>query len=115
MAYTTQQWAKRITAALKKAGTYNQGLTMQIQSLASAMRTLELSSAEIDNLETTIVIEQTRYGSKMAPHPAFKIQRDAQASITRQMKQLGLTTDQLTTDQSSDPLVDLTQKLINTK
>ena len=112
---TTAQWRTRIKAALKRAGTYNQSLDFQIESLAGAMRTLELATAEIDTLHTTIVWEETRYGRKMAPHPVFKIQRDAQASVTRQMKQLQLTTDQLTTDQSSDPLIDLTQKLINTK
>ena len=112
---TTAQWRTRIKAALKRAGTYNQSLDFQIESLAGAMRTLELATAEIDTLNTTIVWEETRYGRKMAPHPVFKIQRDAQASVTRQMKQLQLTTDQLTTDQNSDPLIDLTQKLINTK
>ena len=98
MARTTKQWYARITKALKKSGTYNTSLEMQIQSLAGAMRTLELATDEID---------------KMMPHPVFKIQRDAQASVTRQMKQLQLTTEELTTDQSSDPLIDLTQKLIN--
>ena len=91
---------------------YNTSLTMQVQSLASAMHTLELATEEIDNLKSTTVMEKTRYGEKMAPHPAFKVQRDAQISITRQMKQLRLTTEQLSTDQSSDPLVDLTQRLL---
>ena len=113
MARTTKQWYARITKALKKSGTYNTSLEMQIQSLAGAMRTLELATDEIDSLDTTIVWEETRYGRKMMPHPVFKIQRDAQASVTRQMKQLQLTTEELTTDQSSDPLIDLTQKLIN--
>ena len=112
---TTAQWRTRIKAALKRAGTYNQSLDFQIESLAGAMRTLELATAEIDTLNTTIVWEETRYGRKMAPHPVFKMQRDAQASVTRQMKQLQLTADQLPTDQNSDPLIDLTQKLINTK
>lgn len=113
MARTTKQWYARITKALKKSGTYNTSLEMQIQSLAGAMRTLELATDEIDSLDTTVVWETTRYGRKMMPHPVFKIQRDAQASVTRQMKQLQLTTEELTTDQSSDPLIDLTQKLIN--
>ena len=91
---------------------YNTSLTMQVQSLASAMHTLELATEEIDNLKSTTVMERTRYGEKLAPHPAFKVQRDAQISITRQMKQLRLTTEQLSTDQSSDPLVDLTQRLL---
>ena len=115
MSKTTRQWHTTITRALKKAGTYNTSLDMQIQALAGAMRTLELAQEEIDKLETTVVWEETRYGRKMQPHPVFKIQRDAQASITRQMKQLQLTTEELTTDQSTDPLIDLTRKLIDTK
>ena len=111
---TTQQWHRKITQALKKAGTYNSSLEMQIQSLASAMRTLELSTEEIDGLQTTVVWEKPRYGEKMAPHPVFKIQRDAQDSVTRQMKQLQLTPEELTTDQTSDPLIDLTKKLLDT-
>ena len=114
MARTTQQWIRRITTALKRAGMYNTSLAMQVQSLASAMHTLELATEEIDRLTSTTVMEKTRYGEKMAPHPAFKVQRDAQVSITRQMKQLRLTTEQLTTDQTTDPLIDLTQKLLNT-
>lgn len=115
MAKTTKQWHTVISKALKKAGIYNTSLEMQVSSLAGAMRTLELAQEEIDGLDTIVVMERTRYGEKMMPHPAFKIQRDAQSSITRQMKQLGLTPGELTTDQNSDPLIDLTQKLLNEK
>ena len=46
MARTTKQWYARITKALKKSGTYNTSLEMQIQSLAGAMRTLELATED---------------------------------------------------------------------
>ena len=46
-------------------------------------------------------------------HPAFKVQRDAQDSVTRQMKALGLTAADLSGVMDDDPLVDLTTKVKN--
>jgi hypothetical protein len=74
---------------------------------------LGLANDEIDNLDVTTVLETTRYGEKMAPHPAFKVQRDAQDSVTRQMKALGLTAADLSGEMDDDPLVDLTTKVKN--
>lgn len=92
---------------------YSKGLDMQITSLASAMRNLELANAEIDGLETTTVYETTRYGEKLAPHPVFKVAKEAQDMITRQMKALRLTTEGLTGTDEDDPLIDLTKKVKN--
>lgn len=81
---TISDYRKQIVKALKKAGTYSAGVDMQIQALASALRTLDLANGDIDELTQTWVIEETRYGSKKVPHPAFKVQKDAQDSVTRQ-------------------------------
>jgi hypothetical protein len=105
-------YRKQIVKALKKAGTYSPGVEMQIQSLATALRTLDLANAQIDTLTEVTVWEETRYGSKLAMHPAFKVQKDAQDSITRQMKILKLTTDDLAGTDETDPLVDLTKKVV---
>lgn len=113
MAKKVAEFKKDIVKALKGAGNYNKSLDMQIQALASAMRTLDLANDEIDELECVTVMETTRYGKKMAPHPAFKIQKDAQDSVTRQMKALGLTAEDLAGDIESDPLVELTKKVKN--
>lgn len=91
--------------------TYSTALDMQITSLASAMRNLDLANDQIDGLEETTVWETTRYGEKLAPHPVFKIAKDAQDMITRQMKALGLTVEDLAGDIDEDPLADLTKKL----
>lgn len=113
MANNISNYERTITAALKKANRYNAGLRMQIRSLASALLTLDLCNEEISKLDSVTVLEQTRYGSKLAPHPAFKVQRDAADSVTRQLKQLGLTVAELNTDSDADPLAELTQKLID--
>ena len=108
---TVEDYRKQIVKALKTAGTYSRGVDMQVQALATALRTLDMANRDIDGLTETTVMEETRYGWKRAPHPVFKIQKDAQDSITRQMKILGLTTELLAGTDETDPLVDLTKKV----
>lgn len=111
MAKTVNEYVKEITKTLKASKTYSRGLDMQILSLASAMRNLEMANNQIDGLTETTVWETTRYGEKLAPHPVFKIAKEAQELVTRQMKALGLTVDELAGNTEDDPLADLTKKL----
>ena len=111
MAKTVNEYVKEITKTLKANKTYSRGLDMQILSLASAMRNLEMANNQIDGLTETTVLETTRYGEKLAPHPVFKIAKEAQELVTRQMKALGLTVDELAGNTEDDPLADLTKKL----
>lgn len=111
MAKTVSEYTKEITKMLKANKTYSRGLDMQILSLASAMRNLEMANDQIDGLTETTVWETTRYGEKLAPHPVFKIAKEAQELVTRQMKALGLTVDELAGNTEDDPLADLTKKL----
>lgn len=109
---TIEEHKRAITRALKANGKYSKSLDMQILSLASALRNLDMANVQIDGLTETTVWEKTRYGEKLAPHPVFKIAKDAQELITRQMKILGLTVDDLAdSGVEDDPLVDLTKKL----
>ena len=75
------------------------------------MRNLDLANAQIDGLTETTVWEKTRYGEKLAPHPVFKIAKEAQELITRQMKAMKLTAEDLSGAADADPLVDMTKKL----
>ncbi len=111
MTKTVKEYEKDIRKVLKAQGTYSAGLDMQIMSLASAMRNLEMANAQIDGLSETTVLESTRYGEKLAPHPVFKIAKEAQELVTRQMKVLGLTVDDLKGGTDDDPLAELTKKL----
>lgn len=111
MAKTVKDYTKEITKTLKANGLYSRGLDMQILSLASAMRNLEMANDQIDGLTETTVWETTRYGEKLAPHPVFKIAKEAQELVTRQMKALGLTVEDLAGGTDDDPLADLTKKL----
>lgn len=111
MAKSVKDYVKEINKVLKANKVYSHGLGAQILSLASAMRNLELANTQIDGLTETTVWEQTRYGKKLAPHPVFKIAKEAQELITRQMKVLGLTVEDLAGGAEDDPLAELTKKL----
>lgn len=111
MSKSIEDYQKEIIKQMKAHKLYNKGLDMQIKSLASAMRNLDMANAEIEGLTVTTVYEETRYGSKLAPHPVFKIAKEAQELITRQMKALGLTAEAMAGEIEDDPLVDLTKKL----
>ena len=111
MAKRVEEYRKDIVRKMKVHKTYTQALDMQIYSLASAMRNLDLANEQIDGLTEVTVWETTRYGEKLAPHPAFKIAKDAQDMVTRQMKALNLTVENLSGEADEDPLTDLTKKL----
>ena len=111
MAKNVNEPVNERTQTLKANKTYSRGLDMQILSLASAMRNLEMANNQIDGLTETTVWETTRYGEKLAPHPVFKIAKEAQELVTRQMKALGLTVDERAGNTEDDTLADLTKKL----
>lgn len=114
MAKKVGEYRKDIEKALKAAGKYSKSLGAQILSLAGALRTLDLANDDIDELETTTIYSVSRYGNEtLVPHPAFKVQKDAQDSVTRQMKALGLTAEDLTGSDEDDPLIELTKKVKN--
>lgn len=103
-----------IVKALKAAGKYSKSLDIQIVALAGALCTLNKANDEIDGLDSVTISVISRYGNEtLAPHPVFKIQKDAQDSVTRQMKALGLTAEELTGTDDDDPLIDLTKKVKN--
>lgn len=114
MAKKVNEYKKDIEKALKAVGKYSKSLDVQILALAGALRTLDLANDEIDGLIETTIPVVSRYGNEtLAPHPVFKIQKDAQDSVTRQMKALGLTAEELTGADESDPIIDLTKKVKN--
>lgn len=112
--FKVSDYRAEIVRALKAVGKYSKGLDIQILSLAGALCTLNKANAEIEELDTVTIKTISRYGNEtLAPHPVFKIQKDAQDSVTRQMKALGLTAEELTGTDDDDPLYDLTKKVKN--
>lgn len=107
------EFRNMIIEALRRERKYSPSLDIQVLALASALCALTAANNEISGLDSVTVLEETRYGQKLAPHPAFKVQRDAMDSVTRQMKQLSLTVEDLSMGDDADPLVELTQKVID--
>lgn len=104
---TVADFEKMIKSALKAAARYSKSLDVQIFSLASALRALELANNDLDGIDCcTLETERS-----IIAHPAFKIRTDAETSVTRQMKQLGLTTEALGGEVREDPMVALTKKV----
>ena len=114
MAKKTADYIRTIVKALKDSSRYSEGLDIQILSLAGAILTLELANDDIDGLDSVTMQIVSRYGNDtLAPHPAFKIQKDAQESVTKQMKALGLTAEQLMGADENDPLIELGTKILD--
>ena len=111
MAKKVNDYVREIKKALKDHKVYSAALDIQILSLASALRNLELANDELDRLEGCSTKEITRYGEREVQHPALKTSREAQRSITEQMKALNLTVADLSGEADDDPLADLTKKL----
>lgn len=80
---------------LKKSGKYNGGLALLIDSTAISLSTIELCRKELETLESTTVVVQTRYGDKLDPHPVFRTLRDAQTVLLKNCKELGLNYEDL--------------------
>ena len=112
MVKTIEEYQNQIVKALKSIKRYNRGLDMQITSLASALRTVDLATWQMDGLVDVTIVEENRYGTKLVPHPVFKVLKDAQDSVTRQLKALGLTPENLTNEDEEDPLIGVTKKVI---
>ena len=112
MVKTLTEYKQQVEKALKSIKKYNKGLDMQITSLATALMAVDKAQAQIEGLVEVTVIEETRYGYKHAMHPVFKVLKDQQDSVTRQLKALGLTPDNLTNEDEEDPLVGVTKKVI---
>lgn len=87
-----QDYKAQVTKALKKAGLFSESLGIQINNLASALLTLKIANDTIEGLDSVLITSTTSQGTTRMLHPVFKVQRDAMEQVTRQMKQLGLTT-----------------------
>ena len=102
-------YAARVRSVLKKTGRYSGGMTMLIESTATSLATIDMCRRELETLETTSIIERTRYGERLVPHPVFKTLRDAQNVLLKNCKGLGLSYSELSkiVDGENDPLNDL--------
>ncbi len=90
-----QDYKGQVTKALRAAGLYSPALGIQVNNLASALLTLKIANDTIEGLDSVLITNETTQGRTTALHPVFKVQRDAMEQVTKQMKQLGLTTAEI--------------------
>ena len=102
----------KIQKALESQNRWSESLVIAVHSLAVAMRNLDIANHDIEALDSCTVLEETRYGKKIAPHPAFKIAKDANEAIGKLLKSLGLTADDISEGIDNDPLAEVTESLI---
>ena len=102
----------KIQKALESQNRWSESLVIAVHSLAIAMRNLDMANHDIEALDSCTVLEETRYGKKIAPHPAFKIAKDANEAIGKLLKSLGLTADDISEGIDNDPLAEVTESLI---
>ncbi len=102
MARKRSTYISALTKALKGSGKYNDGLRLAIESVADTLVVRDLCRKDIDQLTMTTVKETTRYGEKIAPHPVFKILRDALATLDKSCKTLGMTYAELVKELEKD-------------
>ncbi len=93
---TFDSYKRRITSALKDSGLYNKNLSIQIENLATSLWTLsmcrdKMSEAEFKVIETKV----TRDGCQPIENPIFKVLARTQTDVSRQMKQLNLTVEDI--------------------
>lgn len=106
----------RITKALKKVGRYSPAVSIQVESLASALLSLSIANKEIEGLDSVLLVNETTQGTTSSLHPAFRVQRDMQEQITKQMKALGLTVSEVVgAPDIPDAVDELNDILDNTK
>ena len=102
----------KIQKAIESQSRWSESLVIAVHSLAVAMRNLDMANHDIEALDSCTVLEETRYGKKIAPHPAFKIAKDANEAIGKLLKSLGLTADDISEGIDNDPLAEVTESLI---
>ena len=99
---------KRIESKIRKAvrnqGNYSKDLEVCISMAAGSYLAFTLALRDIEGLERTFVSEVSREGNtRLVPHPAFRVLKDAQEMVRRSLRELGLTLGTLTGDED-DPL-----------
>lgn len=104
MAKSVETFEKTIKKCLEHAGRYTPALDLNIYALAATLRTHALIMKQVQALKSTVVEMHTARGSVVRAHPLVAQLRDAEASMLRQLKELGLTAEGTRGRTEGDPL-----------
>lgn len=93
----------KIRKAVRNQGNYSKDLEVCISMAAGSYLAFMLALQDIKGLERTFVSEVSREGNtRLVPHPAFRVLKDAQEMVRRSLRELGLTLGTLSSDED-DP------------
>lgn len=91
-----ERYVRKIKSAMRQCGTYDPNLEFQILNLARSLRLLALVDAEMGQPDFELVVMKiTRDGKQPIENPLLKTLDRAQTQVSRQMRQLKLTVEDL--------------------
>lgn len=93
---TLERYVKKIKTAMQSCGTYNSNLDFQILNLARSLRLLAQVDRDMSDPDFELtVMKETRDGEQPIENPLLKTLDRAQTQVSRQMRQLKLTVEDL--------------------
>ncbi len=93
---TLDRYVKKIKTAMQSCGTYNSNLDFQILNLARSLRLLAQVDRDMSDPDFELIVTKvTRDGEQPIENPLLKTLDRAQTQVSRQMRQLKLTVEDL--------------------
>ena len=106
----------KIRKSLREQQNYSKSMELAIELAAANYIVFELAIDEIENLDSTFVTEVSREGaSRLMPHPAFKVFKDASETLRKSLRELQMTLQTLQGVTEDDELEKLIDKVENVK
>lgn len=112
-AKTLAYFLRTIRKALKKQDKYIPELENTILLAAGAMRNWTIADVAIEKAVAAgeeFIYEETKYGQKKVPNPAFRLQREEGEKAARYLKALGLTMADVD-NKERDPLTEFDERI----
>lgn len=111
---TFESYKRRITAAMKDSGIYNKNISIQVENLATSLYLLSVCREKMEEEGFNIVeIKKTRDGEQPVENPVLKTLSRVQADITRQMRQLKLTVEDIVGEPEQENGIDKARLELN--
>ncbi|HJC78718.1 MAG TPA: hypothetical protein H9927_05275 [Candidatus Alistipes merdipullorum] len=112
-AKTLGYFLRKIRSALKKQDKYIPELENTVMLAAGAMRNWTIADVAIEKAVAAgeeFIYEETKYGQKKVPNPAFRLQREEGEKAARYLKALGLTMADVD-NKERDPLTEFDERI----
>lgn len=112
-AKTLTYFLRAIRSALKRQNKYIPELENTVMLAAGAMRNWTIADEAIEQAVRNgeqFIYEETKYGQKKVPNPAFRLQREEGEKAARYLKALGLTMADVD-NKERDPLTEFDERI----